>query len=121
MKYIVLFIALVISACVQNNSIDTQKKLSSSNSLTNRLKIDFSGDCWVLLKNETDNILLKTGIQKKNSTLLFELSPEKEYKIILGDPSSSQIWLNSEKINYSGERLILTIVKDVEVKFIQSE
>lgn len=67
--------------------------------MTNLLKLSFSDDCWIQVKDSSGKTL-STGVKKAGQTI--ELSGTLPYSVILGAPENVSMTLASEPVDLSG-------------------
>lgn len=67
--------------------------------MTNMLKLSFSDDCWIQVKDSSGKTL-STGVKKAGQTI--ELSGNLPYSVILGAPENVSMTLASEPVDLSG-------------------
>ena len=68
-------------------------------SVSNRLQMTFSDDCWIQVKDASGKTL-STGVKKGGQTL--SLEGEMPYSVILGAPENVSMILASEPVDLSG-------------------
>ncbi|MGD8116297.1 cytoskeleton protein RodZ [Vibrio sp. TRT 29B02] len=72
---------------------------TQSDTIVNLLKLTFSDDCWIQVKDSSGKTL-STGVKKAGQTL--ELSGNLPYSVILGAPENVSMTLASEPVDLSG-------------------
>ncbi|MGD8232541.1 cytoskeleton protein RodZ [Vibrio sp. TRT 1302] len=72
---------------------------TQSDTIANLLKLTFSDDCWIQVKDSSGKTL-STGVKKAGQTL--ELSGNLPYSVILGAPENVSMTLASEPVDLSG-------------------
>lgn len=72
---------------------------TQSDTVVNLLKLTFSDDCWIQVKDSSGKTL-STGVKKAGQTL--ELSGNLPYSVILGAPENVSMTLASEPVDLSG-------------------
>ncbi|MGD8119849.1 cytoskeleton protein RodZ [Vibrio sp. TRT 2004] len=72
---------------------------TQSDTAVNLLKLTFSDDCWIQVKDSSGKTL-STGVKKAGQTL--ELSGNLPYSVILGAPENVSMTLASEPVDLSG-------------------
>ncbi|KOO04000.1 cytoskeleton protein RodZ [Vibrio nereis] len=65
----------------------------------NLLNLQFNGDCWVQVKDNSGNTL-SSGVKKAGEKL--ELTGAMPYKVVLGAPENVSMTLSSEPVDLSG-------------------
>ncbi|NVK75632.1 MAG: DUF4115 domain-containing protein [Oceanospirillaceae bacterium] len=98
-KIIIIAVLLITtSACVEKSKLATNKQASTEKFQLNILEMEFTGDCWILVKNLDENTNVITGVQAADSKIQLKLPNKHNYKILIGYPSRVNIALNDQVI-----------------------